>query len=272
MSVELINRITLKKDGIYVSTHSSNDTSTYHSIKVDFLTKAYMYGGIKGLDKAVINMYFEYCDFRGTNESILPYIKAISKAMNDKQFIDIVNETRVLNDKAFDIANRFGDYKDLTKEQSETLYNEFKPEVKKSEDKRNEFVAKIVQEERNSIFNNNKVKKEPKELKDGIYEIIPIHKIDEGHGEIYDEYMNFNSNNGTIIYERRLGNLMPSPECIKISEYLGMIKKTGIDNIGGGNKFMEFIMKYPGIYQTGLDNEFKEEVDNELDKENIEEL
>ena len=27
MSTELINRITVKKDGVYVSSHSSNDTS-----------------------------------------------------------------------------------------------------------------------------------------------------------------------------------------------------------------------------------------------------
>ena len=31
MSTELINRITVKKDGVYVSSHSSNDTSPYHS-------------------------------------------------------------------------------------------------------------------------------------------------------------------------------------------------------------------------------------------------
>ena len=32
MSTELINRITVKKDGVYVSSHSSNDTSPYHSL------------------------------------------------------------------------------------------------------------------------------------------------------------------------------------------------------------------------------------------------
>ena len=53
MSVELINRITFKKDGIYISTHSSNDDSPYHSVKSDYLTKAYITGGINGLDKAV---------------------------------------------------------------------------------------------------------------------------------------------------------------------------------------------------------------------------
>lgn len=272
MAIELINRITLKKDGIYVSTHSNNDDSPYQSVKVDFLTEAYINGGIKGLDRAIINIYFDFCDFRGTNESVLPYRYAINKAMKNKEFIEILKETRSLNDKAFEIANRFGKYKNLTKEQSVALYNEFEPKVNEAENKRNEFVAKIVGEERKSILINKQVKRIPKEMKNGIYEIIPIHKIDEGSGEVYIEYMNFNSNNGTIIYEKALGNLMPSPEIIKIGQYIDMIEKSGVDNIGGAKKFIEFIMKYPNIYQAGLDNEFKEELDNEVEKEEAEEF
>lgn len=41
MSRELINRITRKKDGVYISTHSSNDDAPYHSVKIDFLTDIY---------------------------------------------------------------------------------------------------------------------------------------------------------------------------------------------------------------------------------------
>ena len=270
MSVELINRITLKKDGIYISTHSSNDDSPYHSVKSNYLTKSYISGGINGLDRAVISMYFSNCDFRGSNESIMPYRIAINKAMNNKEFIEIINEHRSLESEAIDIANRWGNYKDLTKEESTAIYNEFKPKVQKVEDKRNEFVIKMIEKERGSIFKNSK--KEPRELRDGIYEIIPIHRINEGLGEIYYEYMNFNSNNGTIVYEKRLGNLTQSPEYIKIGEYIDNIEKHGIENIAGSDKFIEFIMKYPYIYQTGLDNEFKEETENELDKDNIEEL
>ena len=121
MSVELINRITFKKDGIYISTHSSNDDSPYHSVKSDYLTKAYITGGINGLDKAVISMYFSNCDFRGSNESIMPYRIAIDKAMNDNEFIEIINEHRSLESEAIDIANRWGNYKDLTKEESTAI-------------------------------------------------------------------------------------------------------------------------------------------------------
>lgn len=31
MSYELINRITVKKDGVYISSHSNNDTAPFHS-------------------------------------------------------------------------------------------------------------------------------------------------------------------------------------------------------------------------------------------------
>lgn len=270
MSVELINRITFKKDGIYISTHSSNDDSPYHSIKSDYLTNSYIYNGIKGLDRAVIDMYFNNCDFRGSDESIIAYRIAINEAMNNKKFIEIIREHHSLESEAIDIANRWGDYKDLTKEDSIAIYNEFKTKVQKVEDKRNEFIIKMVEKERGLTLKNSK--KKPKELRDGIYEIIPIHKIDEGYGEVYHEYMNFNSNNGTIIYERTLGNLMPSPEYIKIGQYIDEIQKKGTENIAGSNEFIEFIMKYPYIYQSGLDNEFKSMLNSELEQDEIEEL
>lgn len=267
MSIELINRITLKKDGIYVSTHSNNDTSPYHSVKIDYLTKAYINGGIKGLDKEIIDMCFEFCVLTGKHESVLPYRQAINRAINNNEFIEILKETHRLEDKKFEIANEMGDYKNLTKKQSKKLYDEVALKVKELKYKRNEFVAKLVQEERKSIFKNNKIKKEPKELRRGIYEVIPIHKINEQYGEIYDEYMNLNSNNGTIIYEKRLGNLLPSPEQISIREYLDMIERSGVDNIEGANKFIEFIMKYPHIYQKALDNELNERLEKEIEED-----
>lgn len=270
MSVELINRITFKKDGIYISTRSNNASGPYYSVKSDYLTQVYITGGLKELDKAVISKYFDNCDFRGNNESIMPYKIAINEAMNNKKFIEIINECRKLESKVIDIANRLGEYKNLTKEESVALYNQFKPQAQKMKNKRNKFVIDIVSRERGLTFKN--IKKEPKELKEGIYEIIPIHKINEGYGEIYDEYMNFNSNNGTIVYEKRLGNLTQSPEYIKIGEYIDDIEKHGIENIAGSDKFIEFIMKYPYIYQKGLDNEFKPMLNSELEQDEIEEL
>ena len=107
MSSELINRISVKKDGVYVSTHSRNDTSPYYSVKIGFLTKAYNEGGQKQLDKEIIDLCFYNCELRGTHKSILPYERAINKAVDDNEFIKIRREYEKLDNKAFSIANRF---------------------------------------------------------------------------------------------------------------------------------------------------------------------
>lgn len=261
MSCELINRISIKKDGVYVSTHSNNDTANYHSVKVDFFTEAYRKGGQRELDKQVIDMFFYNADFRGNHKSILPYKNAINQAIYHKDFIEIRNKCSEMNNKAFSIANRFDEYKNLSQEKANKMYLEIKPIAEKLRNQRNEFVAELVEKERIKING-------PKELKDGIYEIIPVHRIEEKNGEIYSEYMNFNSNNGTIIYEKRMGHLLPDPEIIKISEYQNMINKRGINNIVGANEFKKFIHKYPEIYIKGINNEEKTEQINEEEHEN----
>lgn len=260
MATELINRISIKKDGVYVSTHSNNDTSPYHSVKVDFLTEAYRKGGQQELDKEMIDMFFYNSDFRGNHKSIIPYSRAIEKVIKDKKFLEIRNKYDELNDKAFNIANRFDEYKELSKEESNNLYEEIEPDLKRARDLRNEYVAKIVGEERKRING-------PKEISTGIYEIIPTHNVTEGLGEVYSEYMNFNVNNGTVIYEKRLGFLTQCPDIIKISEYQQIINRDGIENISGAKEFRKFIHKYPDIYIEGINNEEKSEEINQEEYE-----
>lgn len=251
MSSELINRISIKKDGVYVSTHSRNDTSPYTSTKVNFLSEAYKEEGQRGLDKKVVDMCFYNCELRGNHKSILPYKEAIKKAIYDETFTKIRNEYSKLDDKAFDIANRFGEYKNLTKEESEKMYKELEPELKQLRNRRNEYVANIVEKERRKIIG-------PKEFSEGVYEVIAPHIIHEKIGEVYQEYMNFNSNNGTIIYELNLSSITPAskPDIIKISDYMAMINKYGVDNINGAKEFKKFIEKYPDIYKDGIKNEY----------------
>lgn len=148
MSTELINRITIKKDGVYISTHSSNDTSPFYSTKNDLLTDTYNKEGQEGLDKAIIDLCFYNCELRGSHISIVTYKKAIEKAIYDKDFIGIRNEYDELSDKAFDIANGFNEYKELSKEQLVQLYDEIKSKVEEARNKRNEFVVNIVKEMR----------------------------------------------------------------------------------------------------------------------------
>ena len=73
MSTELINRITVKKDGVYVSSHSSNDTSPYHSWRCKGLSEVYDAEGQKGLDREVIRMLYEYAELRGSHKSLARY-------------------------------------------------------------------------------------------------------------------------------------------------------------------------------------------------------
>lgn len=150
MSTELINRITIKKDGVYISTHSSNDTSPFYSTKNDFLTDTYNEQGQEGLDKAIIDLCFYNCELKGNHKSIVPYKEAIEKAIYDKDFIEIRNEYDKLSNKAFDIANGFDEYKKLPKQQRDQLYEEIKSKVEGARNKRNEFVANIVKEIRES--------------------------------------------------------------------------------------------------------------------------
>ena len=48
MSTELINRITVKKDGVYLSSHSSNDTAPFHSWRCKSLSEIYAAEGQAG--------------------------------------------------------------------------------------------------------------------------------------------------------------------------------------------------------------------------------
>ena len=73
MSTELINRITIKKDGVYLSSHSSNDTSPFHSWRCGGLSDIYAAEGQKGLDREVIRMLYEYAEVRGSHKSLERY-------------------------------------------------------------------------------------------------------------------------------------------------------------------------------------------------------
>lgn len=151
ISVELINRITIKKDGVYISTHSSNDTSPFYSVKNNSLTEIYNKEGQESLDKEIIDMCFSYCSLRGNHKSIVVYSKAIDRAINEKNFIALKREYDLLDDVAFSIANRFDQYKNLTKDESQRLHDEIKPKLIELRNRRNEYVANIVKEERMKI-------------------------------------------------------------------------------------------------------------------------
>lgn len=268
MSIELINRITIKKDGVYISTHSNNDTSPYHSVKIDMLTEAYLTGGQRELDLKIVDMLFSFCDLRGSHKSVIPYKNAIHIALTNQEFARLRNEYDLIQDKAFNIANRFGKYMNISKQESEELYEKIKPEVEMLRNRRNEFVVNIVEGERRKIQEHENLKKlrqtiRPKEISKGIYSIIPIHTIHEKSGEAWSEYMNFNTNEGTIVYDKTLGNCLPSPEIFTISEFQELIHIKGFDDVNGAKEFQQFIIKYPDIYMEGINNEEQNQKETE---------
>lgn len=77
MSTELINRITVKKDGVYISSHSSNDTAPFHSWRCKGLSEVYAAEGQKGLDREIVCMLYEYAQLRGSHKNLNRYRYAI---------------------------------------------------------------------------------------------------------------------------------------------------------------------------------------------------
>ena len=129
----------------------------------------------------------------------------------------------------------------------------------------NEFVVNIVEDERRKIekIKEAKQSKGPEEVSKGIYAIIPIRTIHEKSGDVWSEYMFFNANKGTVIYDKTLSHCLQSPEIYKISEFQNLINKKGINNIEGAEKFKQFIIKYPDIYMEGINNEEQNQEEEE---------
>ena len=99
MSRELINRISIKKDGVYVSTHSSNDNEPYHSVKIKSLTDIYNQKGQKGLDREIIDMMFDFIELRGSHHSLQKYLYAYNSKYADKLYKEYTDKVNYYYDK-----------------------------------------------------------------------------------------------------------------------------------------------------------------------------
>lgn len=87
-----VDRITIKKDGIYISSRESKKES-FKSTKNDYLTKIFFNDGQKALDIAFIQSCFEGVELVGTHYSILRYKDALEKATDiKKEFNDTKNK------------------------------------------------------------------------------------------------------------------------------------------------------------------------------------
>ena len=133
MSTELINRITVKKDGVYLSSHSSNDTSPYHSWRCKSLSEIYNAEGQKGLDREVIRMLYEYAELRGTHKSLARYRYAkdapVAHAIYQK-YMDKIDDRYEQMDEAdqnsvwYKPTEKAREYRTYERDMREKLYSE----------------------------------------------------------------------------------------------------------------------------------------------------
>lgn len=103
MSTELINRITVKKDGVYISSHSSNDTAPFHSWRCKGLSEVYAAEGQKGRDREIVCMLYEYAQLRGSHKSLNRYRYAVESPVAHaiyKKYIDQIDDKYEQMDKA----------------------------------------------------------------------------------------------------------------------------------------------------------------------------
>ena len=111
MSVELINRITRKKDGrVVISSHSSNDTAPYHAWECKSLTKIFVASGEAALDKEIVRMCMEYCQLRGSHPSVVRY----------RNIIDSADASRIRNEYGQIVDDVWNG---LSKEDKDTRWN-----------------------------------------------------------------------------------------------------------------------------------------------------
>lgn len=78
MSVELIKMVTIKEDGVYLTSHSQNDDCPFLAWKCDSLSKIYAEEGEKGLDREIICMLYEYAQLAENNDTTAKYAYAIN--------------------------------------------------------------------------------------------------------------------------------------------------------------------------------------------------
>lgn len=153
MRKKLINRITLKNDGVYVSCKDKNTSDFYRSQKINYLFDAYWRGGQKELDIEIIKLLECGNELRGNHKSIQPY----KKIMQDfymfgkyPQKSKIYNYQTLLLDKNFDEKNVGMSKVELEneiKKLRKSLYSDLADGVEKNRREYKEIDKKIEKQE-----------------------------------------------------------------------------------------------------------------------------
>lgn len=133
MSTELIKSITVKKDGVYLSSHSSNDTAPFHSWYCKSLSEIYAAEGQKGLDREIIRMLYEYAELRGRHKSLERYRYAVNFPEAHaiyQRYIDQINDRYESLEKAdkdsvwYKPTEKAKEYRAFERDMREKMYSE----------------------------------------------------------------------------------------------------------------------------------------------------
>lgn len=133
MSTELINRITVKKDGVYLSSHSSNDNIPFHSWRCEGLSAVYAAEEQKGLDREIVRMLYEYAQLSGSHSSLDRYryvLKAPEAHAIYKKYGDQINDRYERLDEAdrktvwYKPTEKAKEYKAFERDMRDKMYSE----------------------------------------------------------------------------------------------------------------------------------------------------
>ena len=119
MGAERIDRIEIKKDGVYLSTHLPEDAGSYRTWRCDELTEAYQNEGQKGLDREMFRILYEYANLGNPNKSTARY-----------HYVSRLPEAKALHRKCFDEIDAFeksgkspSEFRAFEREIRDKLYN-----------------------------------------------------------------------------------------------------------------------------------------------------
>ncbi len=113
MGIEYINRITVKKDGVYISTKSNNDGYPYHSVRLEELSRIYAEEGKDAYEKELLKMIQSYCELRGSHKSLEKYRYALYSLKAEQIEEKFYNKKQVVMQR---FEKEYGDYRDWSEE------------------------------------------------------------------------------------------------------------------------------------------------------------
>ena len=120
MAVTRIDRIEIKKDGVYLSTHLPEDAGSYRTWRSEELSQAYQKDGQRGLDREVFLLLYEYAALGACSKSTARY-----------HYVSNLPEAKTLHRRCFDQIDAFekscqspSEFRDFEREMRNRLYRE----------------------------------------------------------------------------------------------------------------------------------------------------